>query len=100
MLRDGDRLVFSGCCRLCLDLGLIEQADLIRRELLAAGGIAPCQCEVQLFLESQCSCGKLFVLLNNGLFIGLQLFIASTGPANTTDTPFGNWIHHSLPTAT
>jgi len=30
VLGDNDGLVFSGCCRLCLDFGFIEQADLIR----------------------------------------------------------------------
>ena len=38
-------------CRICLRL--IEQADLVRRQLLAAGGITPGQGQIELFLEGE-----------------------------------------------
>jgi hypothetical protein len=46
VFRDGNCLIVSGCCRLCLDLGFIKQADLIRDDLLTASRIAPGQREV------------------------------------------------------
>ena len=45
-----------------VSLGFIEQTVLIRGYLLAAGGIAPGQCQVQLFLEGENLGLKVFVL--------------------------------------
>ena len=72
MLRNSDCLVFSGRCRLGLDLSLIEQVDLIRGKLLAAGRIASGQCEVQLFGERE-YLSFVTLILSGELFIASDL---------------------------
>ena len=55
MGRDGDRvdLALFDKLRSCLAFRFIEQADLIRRQLFAAGGITPGQGQIELFLQGE-----------------------------------------------
>ena len=75
MCRYDDLVIFQ--FYLGVRFGFIEQSVLIRGDLLAAGGIAPGQGQVQLFLEGENLGLKVFISLDDRLLIGLQLRIAS-----------------------
>jgi hypothetical protein len=61
--RDGDPILIGWHATRRFHLGFVEQPDLIRRDLLAAGRLTAGQREVQLFLQEN--------------DFGLQLLIAS-----------------------
>ncbi len=72
MLGDDDGLVLSGAGFLRLNFGFIEQADLIRRDLLAAGGIASRQGKVELFRKAENLC-LVMLVLSGELFVTRKL---------------------------
>jgi len=70
MCRNLNEYIISRFDGYCFSFRLIEQTDLIGRDLLAAGGVTFGQCEVQLLLESKNLC--LVTLVFGG-----QLLVAS-----------------------